>query len=283
MSGEVSMGNARRIAAVVIVAGVVTGCGAGHPVDASEDGPLGLYTMREPAGATSARDSSGNGMPSLIKVPGLPLPTFSTSGASFSESAAMVSDWGVPATAAGLEARFSTTDSDGFIAAFGQYALSITPAGHASATTDGGTLINSAAPVNDGQVHRLAVTNDGTTAKMYVDGSLAGSQPSGPVLAASKLYVGQAFGTVNAMAFRVSDVAVLSTVSGQPLAQQPQIREFQPHQPAAQTRCKSRARAETHYPRALVRLAAWKRCRPTRLSATAHFPKTLVRQSAPRG
>jgi hypothetical protein len=157
------------------------------------DSPLAYYTLGEPEAATVASDSSGNSQPSLTQsdpwLAGTGTPVaFTGASATFAGGSflatpihgapaaytigAVVQRTGIPAAheliIAGLRRDASSTERR--IAVYVKGA-----SGVAYVTTGAGGSITSSVYIADGNPHHVAVTFDGSTFRLYVDGALAGT------------------------------------------------------------------------------------------------------------
>lgn len=174
------------------------------------DGPIAYYTLGEPAGSTSAADSSGNATTAVAMVatgsgggtnvvfgsaigPG----TDGLTAAQFANNGKFllggVSSGGVhPSKAKTIEA-FVTTAGSGTArgAVFELSNLDASVSGYIGVRVDGLAVCQSSpsavvgtTAINDGNLHHLAMTDDGTTIRLYVDGVLDNSGASSGITSA---------------------------------------------------------------------------------------------------
>lgn len=147
------------------------------------DEPTAYYTLGEPEGSIQAADTSGNGEPPLTMVGSGAAVTFGTAtGPGTDDLTAAQFNNGkylqVPrptTTPAGvtLEAFFlcaTNPPHDAVLVSTGGVNLGLNSFGHVTATI-GGTGSGSGVDLCDGQTHHAAATWNGTTLRLYVDGT----------------------------------------------------------------------------------------------------------------
>lgn len=178
------------------------------------DDPVAYYTLAEPVGSVTASDSSGTSKPQLYGRK--TTPTFGEATGPGNDSLTGVTLTGgwlqatfstaiVPAS---IECWFSTTGNDGYVIAMGDMAASVTPGGKMS----DGVGSNSTPSVNDGNVHHVVLTRNGSDVVAYLDGAQFSSTAGGSSSSAVDMYVGDAFSfTGPVMTVSVTHAAVYTT------------------------------------------------------------------------
>lgn len=154
------------------------------------DSPLEYYTLGESAGATRAGESSGNGVVPLSMTGSGAAIVFGTAigpstdgltAALFPSSSNKILSGQRSASPSQftIEAFFSTTSAapagtTGNIFSYGPAGIVMDELGRLLATASGASFLGSGA-LNDGLTHHAALSFDGTTHRLYVDGSLIAS------------------------------------------------------------------------------------------------------------
>jgi len=143
------------------------------------DAPAAYYTLGEPAGSTTAADSSGADAAALTTIGSGTAVVFGsatgpgTDGLTAAEFAAGEYLYALlPGAPATQECFFATTATDGLLVNVGGGHVLAVAAGKLS--FNGGAVV-SAASVNDGLIHHAAMSITGGTATIYLDGASVGT------------------------------------------------------------------------------------------------------------
>lgn len=183
------------------------------------DKPIAYYTLGEPTGATSAGDTSGNGGAVLTQQGNGAAVSFGVAvgpthddltAATFASGKYLTSAYPAsPTTYAGttVDAFVLTASGTGTPAIVdtnrSQLGIFVDPSGVALAVGGGSTVVTGTVNIANSATHHVAVTWDGTTLRLYVDGVADGSTALAgtPSLGVSQVGSATLTGTVAHAAF----------------------------------------------------------------------------------